>query len=256
MAPATETTALADVRAVGFLTMGITLHGLGIIANRNVASYELVEDNGQKFTMSFPAIPPDSQINWVNLVNKPPLRQQNPNQDFWFVYLPDSHSLYCNFRSYQRLNQNAAALLSDVKAKNADKLVIDLRQNSGGDYTQGLKYLIDPIRGLSKINRSGHLFVLIGANTFSAAMSNAAQFRQRTAAMLVGEPVGERPNSYQEAREMRLPNSQLLVRYSTQYYKFSDGAENLIRPDHEVAIPWEDYKKGRDPVLEWALQYK
>jgi hypothetical protein len=256
MAPATETTALADVRAVGFLTMGITLHGLGIIANRNVASYELVEDNGQKFTMSFPAIPPDSQINWVNLVNKPPLRQQNPNQDFWFVYLPDSHSLYCNFRSYQRLNQNAAALLSDVKAKNADKLVIDLRQNSGGDYTQGLKYLIDPIRGLSKINRSGHLFVLIGANTFSAAMSNAAQFRQRTAAMLVGEPVGERPNSYQEAREMRLPNSQLRVRYSTQYYKFSDGAENLIRPDHEVAIPWEDYKKGRDPVLEWALQYK
>jgi hypothetical protein len=87
-------------------------------------------------------------------------------------------------------------------------------------------------------------------------MSNAAQFRQRTAAMLVGEPIGERPNSYQEAREMRLPNSQLLVRYSTRYYKFAEGDENIIRPDREVVIAWEDYKAGRDPVLEWVLQYK
>jgi hypothetical protein len=83
-----------------------------------------------------------------------------------------------------------------------------------------------------------------------------AQFRQRTAVMLVGEPIGERPNSYQEAREMRLLNSQLLVRYSTQYYKFQDGGENIIRPDREVVIAWEDYKTGRDPGLQWALQYK
>jgi hypothetical protein len=256
MTPTAETTALADARVLGFLTMGITLHGLGIIADRNVASYELVDDDGKKFTLSFQALPSDSQVNWVNLVKRPPLRQQNPGQDFWSVYLPDSHALYCNFRGYQRLDQNAAALLLEVKDKNPDKLVIDLRQNSGGDYSQGLKYLIDPIHGLSKINRSGHLFVLIGTNTFSAAMSNAAQFRQRTAAILVGEPIGERPNSYQEAREMRLPNSQLLVRYSTQYYKFEEGGENIIRPDREVVITWQDYKTGRDPVLEWALQYK
>jgi hypothetical protein len=87
-------------------------------------------------------------------------------------------------------------------------------------------------------------------------MSNAAQFRQRTAAMLVGKPIGERPNSYQEARKMRLPNSQLLVRYSTQYYKFVEQGENMIRPDREIVTAWEEYKAGRDPVLEWVLQYK
>lgn len=256
MTPTAETTALADARVVGFLTMGITLHGLGITADRNVAPYTLVDDDGKKFTLSFQATPSDAQVNWVNLVKRPPLRQQHPDQDFWYVYLPDSQSLYCNFRGYQQLNQNTAALLREIKDKNPNELVIDLRQNSGGDYNQGLEYLIDPIHGLSKINQRGHLFVLIGTNTFSAAMSNAAQFRQRTAAMLVGEPIGERPNSYQEAREMRLPNSQLLVRYSTRYYKFAEGDQNIIRPDREVVIAWEDYKAGRDPVLEWALQYK
>ncbi len=217
--------------------------------------YTLMGDGGKKFTVSFQAIPPGGQVTWVNLVKTPPLRQQNPGQDFWYVYLPDSHTFYCNFRGYQRLDQNATALLNQVKDKNPDKLVIDLRQNSGGDYSQGLTYLIDPIRNLSKVNRRGHLFVLIGTNTFSAAMSNAAQFRQ-TAALLVGEPIGERPNSYQEAREMRLPNSKLVVRYSTQYYKFAEGDENIIRPDHEVVPTWEDYEAGRDPVLDWVLQYK
>ncbi len=78
-----------------------------------------------------------------------------------------------------------------LKREQPDKLVIDLR-NSGGDYNVGLKYLIEPLRKESKINRRGHLFVLIGADTFSAAMSNAAQFRAMTNAMLVGQPIGER----------------------------------------------------------------
>ncbi len=56
MTPAVETTALADARVVGFLTMGITLHGLGIIADRNVASYTLIDDDGKKFMLSFQAI--------------------------------------------------------------------------------------------------------------------------------------------------------------------------------------------------------
>jgi hypothetical protein len=255
MTPAAETTALADARIAGFLTMGITPHGAGIVSDRNVTTYTLEDDNGEKFTLSFHASSPNAQLNLVNLVKSPPLYRQNPDQDFWYVYLSEWRTLYCNFRGYQGLDQNAAALLREVKDRNPDKLVIDLRQNSGGDYNQGLKYLIDPIR-LSKVNQMGDLFVLIGANTFSAAMSNAVQFRQRTAAMLVGEPIGERPNSYQEAREMRLPNSQLLVRYSTHYYKFTEEKENIIRPDREVLTGWKEYKAGRDPVLEWVLQYR
>jgi hypothetical protein len=235
--------------------MGITLHGLGIISGRNAATFTLAKD-AEEFALTFPATAPGAKDNWSYLGGISPLYRQRVGDDFWHVYLPESRTLYCNFRGYQGLDRNAASLLREVKDKNPDKLVIDLRQNSGGDYKQGLKYLLEPIRALSQLNRKGHLFVLIGTDTFSAAMSNAAQFRERTAALLVGEPIGERPNSYQEPREMRLPNSHLVVRYSTRYYSFVPEGENLIRPDQEVVTSWNDYKDGHDPVLEWVLQYK
>jgi hypothetical protein len=85
-------------------------------------------------------------------------------------------------------------------------------------------------------------------------MSNAAQFHDRTKALLVGQPIGEKPNSYQEAREMVLPNSHWTVRYSIRFYKFAQSNENLIRPGEEIQETWDDYKAGRDPVLEWVLQ--
>ncbi len=143
-----------------------------------------------------------------------------------------------------------------VDEQRPDKLVIDMRQNGGGDYTLGLRYLVHPIRDLPSINRKGRLFVLVGANTFSAAMSNAAHFRSKTSALLVGQTIGERPNSYQESRHVTLPNSHLTVNYSVRFYKFVETSENIIRPDQEIIPSWNEFKTGRDPVLEWVLKYR
>ena len=52
---------------------------------------------------------------------------------------------------------------------------------------------------------------------------------------------------------MTLPNSHLVVRYSTRYYKFVERGENAIRPDQEIIPSWEEFKSGRDPVLDWIL---
>ena len=93
--------------------------------------------------------------------------------------------------------------------------MIDLRQSPGGDYFEGLNHFIKPIAADQALNRKGHLFVLIGPLTFSAAMANAAQFRSLTHATLVGEMIGVKPNEYSEPRNMTLPNSKLTVRYST-----------------------------------------
>jgi hypothetical protein len=64
-------------------------------------------------------------------------------------------------------------LLKLLAERRPAKLVIDVRQNGGGDYTEGLRHLVHPVKKLPDVNRKGHLFVLIGPNTFSAAMSNA-----------------------------------------------------------------------------------
>ena len=46
-----------------------------------------------------------------------------------------------------------------------------------------------------------------------------------------------------------------MVRVSTKYYNFVNGPENLVRPDKEIPWTWEDYKAGRDAVLEWVENY-
>jgi Peptidase family S41 len=164
-------------------------------------------------------------------------------------------TVYCSFRGYKHLSRDSKGLFGLIRQELPGKLVIDMRMNGGGDYTLGLQYLVQPIRQPTDINRKGHLFVLIGPNTFSAAMSNSAHFRYQTSAILVGQQIGEKPNSYQEGREMRLPHSQWAVNYSVKFYTFAQGGENLIRPDQEIPS-WNDYKSGRDPVLEWVLHYK
>jgi hypothetical protein len=162
--------------------------------------------------------------------------------------------VYCAFRGYDGLGKHSAGLFKLVNQQHPTKLIIDMRENGGGDYTVGLRYLVHPVRELPSINQKGHVYVLIGPQTFSAAMANAAHFRTQTAAQLIGEPIGEKPNSYQESRRTKLPNSKLTLCYSVRFYRFAEGGENLIRPDREIIPSWTEFKDGRDPVLEWVLK--
>lgn len=235
------------------LTTAAALHGLGITPDRNVAHYTLLDDSDHEFTIDVHSVPSSGPL--VRSYKEPPLYLQNPPERFSCTYLAEAGTLYCNVRDILDLKAPAKAMLETIQQKQPRKLVIDLRRNRGGDYTLGEKYLLHPIRDLTSINKKGHLFVLISADTFSAAMNNAAQFRAQTAAMLVGQEIGEKPNSYQEPRSMTLPNSHLTVRYSTRYYQFAASGENAIRPDQEIVPGWADYQAGRDPVLEWVLKY-
>ena len=255
--PSDETDVLRNSRATRFLSMGILLHGLGIIRDRKTARYTLADDSGKEFTLDVRAEAPgeDSKLSWKYAFREPPLFRQRLNEDFWYTYLPESRTVYCSFRGYHDLGTYSKGLFDLIKQQHPEKLVIDMRQNGGGDYNVGLRHVVHPIRDLPDINRKGHLFVLVGPNTFSAAMSNSAHFRYQTNAILVGQQIGEKPNSYQEAREMKLPNSHWTVRYSVKFYKFVESGENLIRPDQEVIPSWDDFKAGRDPVLEWVLNY-
>jgi len=257
LTPADETQVLRDFRVAGFLTTGILLHGAEIIPDRTTARYTLLDDDGKEFALDVHALAPgdSSKSNWIYAFKERPLFRQKPDDNFWYTYLPDSRTVYCSFRGYKDLGKRSKGLFELIKQQHPDKVVIDMRLNGGGDYNEGLKYLVHPLRDLSDINRKGHLFVLIGPTTFSAAMSNSAHFRFQTNAILVGQQIGEKPNSYQEAREMKLPNSHWTVRYSAKFYKFVETGENVIRPDQEIIPSWDDYKSGRDPVLEWVLKY-
>ena len=133
LTPADETQVLRDSLVGDYLTMGITLPGIGIIPDRQVASYTFADDNGREFTLNIDASPPreNSKLNWVSVLKEPPLFRQKPDDSFWYAYLPDSRTVYCSFRGYKGLGKQSKGLFDLVKLQQPHKLVIDMRLNGG-----------------------------------------------------------------------------------------------------------------------------
>ena len=242
-----------------FLVRPEVLHTLGIVPDLTRASFTLEDDGGRQSIVEISAVTVPPAVNgvvnlaMVPVVSEPPLFRQKLAEPFWFTHLHDSQTTYANFKRYPSLGQNARALFAAIDRNRPARLVIDLRQNGGGDFFEGRDHLIEPIKKRPAINQKGRLFIVVGRATFSAAMVNAIDFRKQTNAILVGEPIGERPNSYSENDEMTLPNSRLVVSYSTRYYKFLDEDVPAVMPDERIDVTWADFRAGRDPVMDWIL---
>lgn len=182
-----------------------------------------------------------------------PIAPRSPDPDFAWSRLPNHDAVHLNFRSYGDLPMRAAALFRDLRAKPPRLLLIDLRENGGGNYALVRDHIIGPLQNMPMLNRTGRLFVLIGRATFSAAMTNATDFRRETEALLVGEPTGARPNGFQELHTFTLPNSKLKVACSIRRYRFDDAGRDAVYPDVEAAPDWADFAQGRDRAIEAAL---
>jgi hypothetical protein len=128
-----------------------------------------------------------------------------------------------------------------------------MRDNGGGDFTVFRESVLAAIRERPWLNQHDKLYVLVGREMFSAAMTNAADLHLQTNATLVGEPIGERPNSYQEVRFFPLPNSRLRVGVSTEYYEALPGAGDpeAVAPDVSAPPTWRRFSRGQDDALEW-----
>jgi hypothetical protein len=231
------------------------LASFGILPHIEQATFTFEEDGGQ-LTVNIEPVTPDTKLDWIHVTKDPPLYQQRPSESFWFVDLPESQTLYVNFRNYVNLEQHAHKLWEFIDHHMPKRLIIDLRQNGGGNYTLGRSHLMYELQKRTTLNRAGCLFVIIGRGTFSAAMTNATDFRRETDAILLGEPTGARPKGYQENHWLTLPNSGLHISIASRYYKFQDADTPAVMPDHIIEPSWARYKEGRDPVIEWILSNK
>ena len=244
------------------------LQAVGIAPSAERVAFTFEADAGKQFTMEVASVSPpvDAATGAVRLplraaVTEAPLYRQRPGEEFWYVYLPDSQTVYVSFRRYPKCGLLGGCQEFDNVMKLVDehkpaRVVFDLRQNYGGDSTKVRRSLIPAIQKRAAVNQKGRLFVITGRRTYSAALWNAVDFKKQTNAIIVGEPPGERPNSYSENDEMTLPNSRLLVSYSTRYYQFLEEDVPAFMPDKLIPPDWATYKAGRDPVMEWILSYR
>jgi hypothetical protein len=234
-----------------------TLHGLGVIADRENAPFALELATGESATMTFSPAPLRDLSTWrMATGEKPPLYLQRLTEAWWAEFLPDAQTVYFSFTGYPRgaeFRERTAALARLLDESHARRLVIDVRRNQGGDLEQFRQILLPIIKARAAINRKGGLFVITGPGTFSAATVNALDLRNEANAILVGSPTGMRPTHYGEHAELRLPNSGFRISYSTRYHRFGSANDSAVVPDRHIEPTWAEFRAGRDPVMEWIL---
>jgi hypothetical protein len=238
-----------------FLIHAEVLHAHGVVPDLEEAQWTVETVSGERMDIRLAPVALGEGLTLVSAAQAVPLYRRRADEDLSFTFLQDSRTLYVNFRGYPPRDQFREFfddLFEFADQHHAERLVIDLRQNSGGDFTKGRELLL-PRLIPHRLNQHGRLFVAIGRHTFSAAMTNAADFSRETNATLVGEPTGARPNGWQEKGEFTLPNSRLTVSVSTRYYRFLDEDLPAVMPHRQVDLTWEDFRAGRDPVLDWIV---
>lgn len=181
--------------------------------------------------------------------------QVGNDKAFWWKWEPDTRLLYVQYNKVENGKDESLAAfageVSDAIAKfPVDKLVVDMRNNNGGD-----TYLNEPLLAAiacnARVNRTGRLFVIIGRRTFSAAMNAASYFGRFTKAIFVGEPTGGKPNAPGDETPFALPYSGIVVNLSDRYWQGSwpDDFSDFRAPEIPVPQTFADYRAGIDPAM-------
>jgi tetratricopeptide (TPR) repeat protein len=262
----------AKLLAPFFLQQPYLLHGLGLIPDSTTLPLTVRAHDDAVQTILLPADtspifyffgfnPPES---WTTVPQQapgaPPLYLKDSGF-YWFEYLVQDKAVYFQCK---RVRENpdepfgafCQRLFAFVNDNEVEKLIIDLRRNAGGN-----TFLHRPLlRGLmqnEKINQRGKLFVIIGRNTFSAAMNGSTLIEDYTNAIFVGEPTGASPNFVGETTIVRLPYSQLEVSISDLYWQTSWPMDHRswIAPRLYIPPSFAAYRVNRDPALEAILAY-
>ena len=265
-----------------YLAIPEVLHALRITDSVDQVTYTIVDQRGRRVEVELDAIP-DAYLS--RLSNRPflipsegdrvrmvmawgdlsemPLWLSDPGNRFWYVYLPESRTMYVQLngirdKSDETMAAFFARVYAEVDRQQVDRLVLDLRHNGGGNNMLNLP-VVHGIIERPELNRHGKVFVIISRHTFSAASHLVTYLERHTNAVFVGEPTGASPNHFGDAGPVDLPNSGLGIGASTMYWQNSlprpFETRDWTPPDVSVAMTIEDFRTGRDPAMEAVLAY-
>ena len=255
-----------------YLNAPILLHGLGLSNSDQQASYT-VEKNGVSATITLPdsvqpapfstrdsilrPIPP----NWVTIWpsgTKARLADRNPDRYYWLQVIPERRAVYFDFRAVANdpqisLAEFAKQLSQALESKQVERVVIDVRQNAGGDNTLLRPLLLVLFR--ARINHRGGVWVLISNRTFSACQNFVNRLENYADVIFVGQPTAENVNFYADAQRLRLQNTHLDIGFSALWWEDKDPRDlrTATLPEIAVTPSFEEMVSGRDGALQIAL---
>lgn len=224
------------------------------------------EDKSKKIrTLEIKSLPLGESREKLSLINNAlilnnnlPLYRRYSDKNYWFEYISTCKTVFFKYNVCRDMLPKdvvtfCTELIQFIKDHDLEKLVIDLRNNFGGNSSL-LDPFIENIKHCSKINKKGSIFVIIGRETFSSALLNAFSLKNTTSAIFLGEPTGGKPNCYGEVQRFKLKNSGLTICYSTEYYKIiEDDSMPSLMPDVNVTLTIQDYVNNEDPCLKYII---
>ena len=127
--------------------------------------------------------------------------------------------------------------------------MLDLRLNGGGNGDFHKLIFLPLIK--SRYDTPGHLYVLTGRRTWSAAQMLVTEMQKYTTAIFVGEPTASKGNAYGDSYRIVMPNSRVTARVSTLWWQYLDPRDkrSMIEPAIRASLPYANYADGEDPVF-------
>ena len=181
---------------------------------------------------------------------------------FWSETVDRPQAIYVGYNQVrstsgaQTLGELATSLLAAAGSEPDRPVVVDLRNNPGGDNNtyRPLRTALETVAE----EAPGRVRLITGRSTFSAAgnfVTDLLVGPQRAGITLVGEPPGGGLDIYGDVAVVTLPNSKIVVLISARYHERAPGDDRLqIEPNVPAEVGWADYAAGRDPVLDAAAK--
>jgi hypothetical protein len=250
-----------------FMVMPEILQATGIVPDTQRIPLT-VESGGKRRSVVlapaglFPMMTGDADKSWVRRAGWVDARDRAPDalwlsdqtNIYWYKYLPEGRALYCQINTIQQKPTDSLAgfmarAIATADSAGADRFVLDLRLNGGGNGDFNKRIFLPLIK--SKYDTPGHLYVITGRRTFSAAQMLVTEMQKYTTAIFVGEPTASHGNHYGDSYRIVMPNSHVTVRVATLWHQYLDPPDNrpMIEPAIKAPMTFADYVAGRDPAL-------
>ena len=243
----------------GYAIYADILKTSGVIDSLDSARWTFETLAGEQFSLDIATIPQGS-ISGIGLPDKQgftPLYAQNTGQNYWYQYLESTRTLYfaynqCTDSATRPFSSFAAEVFAVFDSSPVDRLVIDLRNNPGGNSAVFSPFLAGLQARQFRFAIGTKKIVIVGRRTASSAVLNAISLLGQPYTLLVGEPTGGSGNGYGELKSMTLPNSGATVNYATKYFISPITTDSVI-PDWSIPFYSRDSFARHDPFLAAAL---
>jgi hypothetical protein len=218
----------------------------------------------------------DELSDWVALFSNDadlPLSLRDFNSTFRRAWINHGCTLFIQLKAIadvdkEHIGDFLAATTGEMRSHPPCNVILDMRFNTGGDYTKVVRFA-SRLPGV--VSPSGRIYLLTGPQTFSAAITTIALVKQAAGsrAIILGEPVGDRLTFYGEGNAGCLPHGDLCLHYSTGMHDYAHRCDDWDRcfwlnwifavqvkslaPDETIKMTFADYTARRDPVFERAV---